>query len=157
MKLAIQGIGAVTPMDDSQDCPYDGSPDIFFREFGHEPVQWEKESSRLHKVKETSDVVNFVPPKKLRRIDRFSRLGLLAAGRAIEDTAPDIYSKENLGVIVATGFGALETTFCFLDSYINKGDGLASPTHFSNSVHNAVSAHISICYGLQGPNMTVSQ
>ncbi len=44
-----------------------------------------------------------------------------------------------------------------MDSYIEKGDKLASPTHFSNSVHNAAAAHVSICYGITGPNLTISQ
>lgn len=90
-------------------------------------------------------------------MDHFSRLGLLAAGRAIDDTDPQLFSNDRTGVIVATGFGALETTFAFLDSYIEKGDRLSSPTHFSNSVHNAPAAHIAISYGIQGPNLTVSQ
>lgn len=148
MKLSIQGIGAVTPLDDY--------PAPLFRDLADEPNEGQK-SAGLYKVEDTSGVFDFVSKKKLRRVDHFSRLGLLAAGRAIEDTDPEIISKQNMGIIVATGFGALETTFGFLDSYIEKGDRLASPTHFSNSVHNAAAAHISICYGIQGPNLTVSQ
>jgi 3-oxoacyl-[acyl-carrier-protein] synthase II len=84
-------------------------------------------------------------------------MALLAAGKALKDTDPKLINKDDTGVIMATGFGALQTTFDFLDSYIEKGDKLASPTHFSNSVHNAAAAHISICYGITGPNLTVSQ
>lgn len=98
-----------------------------------------------------------VPKRKLRRVDHFSRMALLAAGRAFRDASSESHSKQTTGVIVATGFGALKTTFDFLDSYIDKGDKLASPTHFSNSVHNAAGAHISICYGISGPNLTISQ
>ncbi len=106
---------------------------------------------------DTSPIVDYLPKKNLRRIDHFSRMALLGAGKAIKDTAPLPIFKDSTGVIMATGFGALETTFSFLDSYIEKGDKLASPTHLSNSVHNAAAAHISICYGITGPNLTVSQ
>jgi len=106
---------------------------------------------------DTSPLCDYLPKPSLRRIDHFSRMALLSAGKAIKDTDPSLFSKDNTGVIIATGFGALQTTFSFLDSYIEKGDKLASPTHFSNSVHNAAAAHVSIGYGITGPNLTISQ
>lgn len=108
-------------------------------------------------VDDLSQLYDFLPKKKLRRVDHLSRMALLAAGKALKDTDPKLINKDDTGVIMATGFGALQTTFDFLDSYIEKGDKLASPTHFSNSVHNAAAAHISIGYGITGPNLTVSQ
>ncbi len=106
---------------------------------------------------DTTSISQYLSKRKLRRIDHYSRMALLAAGKAIQDADPTVFTKKETGIIVASGYGALSTTFAFLDSYIEKGDGLASPTHFSNSVHNAAAAHISIGYGLQGPSLTVSQ
>lgn len=106
---------------------------------------------------DTSSLTDFVPKGKLRRLDHYSRMALLACGRAIKDVAPSFFPRERTGVILATGYGALCSTFSFLDSYIEKGDKLAFPTHFSNSVHNAAAAHISICYNIKGPSLTVSQ
>jgi 3-oxoacyl-[acyl-carrier-protein] synthase II len=40
---------------------------------------------------------------------------------------------------------------------MDYGDACASPTLFSNSVHNAAAGHISIMLGLDGPCLTVSQ
>lgn len=116
------------------------------------------DGNRLSRSKvDTSPLSEYLPKRSLRRIDHFSRMALLSAGKAIKDTDPSLFSKENTGVIIATGFGALQTTFAFLDSYIEKGDKLASPIHFSNSVHNAAAAHVSIAYGITGPNLTISQ
>ena len=106
---------------------------------------------------DTASLSQYLSKGKLRRIDHYSRMALLAAGKAIQDADPTVFAKKETGVIVASGYGALSTTFAFLDSYIENGDGLASPTHFSNSVHNAAAAHISIGYGLEGPSITVSQ
>jgi hypothetical protein len=106
---------------------------------------------------DTASLTDFVPKGKLRRIDHYSRMALLACGKAMKDADPALFSTEKIGVIVATGYGALASTFAFLDSSIEKGDKLASPTHFSNSVHNAAAAHISICYNIKGPSLTVSQ
>ncbi len=64
---------------------------------------------------------------------------------------------QNLAVVIATGYGASQTTFSFLDTAFDDGDACASPTLFSNSVHNAAAAHVSILLNARGPNLTVSQ
>lgn len=107
---------------------------------------------------DTSRLTDFVPLKSLRRIDNFSRLGLLGAYLAIEDAGVLTEGKqERLGVVIASGYGATGITFAFLDSFINDGDICASPTYFANSVHNSAAANISIMLGATGPSSTVSQ
>ncbi|WP_321491739.1 beta-ketoacyl synthase N-terminal-like domain-containing protein [uncultured Desulfobacter sp.] len=106
---------------------------------------------------DTTKVSSYVAKSKLRRVDHYSRMALLAAGRALENVSPAMVSRQHTGLIIATGFGALNSTFSFLDSYLDQGDKLAAPTWFSGSVHNAAAAYISICYGLTGPCLTVSQ
>lgn len=106
---------------------------------------------------ETSGLEAFIPRRELRRIDHFSRLALLGAHLALKDAGGFDGPRERLGVVVATGYGPTATTFAFLDSVIDGGDPCASPTHFSNSVHNAAAAHVSILLGVTGPSLTVSQ
>ncbi|MBU4318754.1 MAG: beta-ketoacyl synthase chain length factor [Proteobacteria bacterium] len=99
----------------------------------------------------------FVNKKALRRIDHFSRMALLGACLALKDAGePDIH-PQRIGLAVASGYGATRTTFAFLDSTIRDGDAFASPTLFSNSVHNAAAGYISILLKLCGPSLTVSQ
>lgn len=99
----------------------------------------------------------FVPRRALRRLDHFSRLALLGGYLALTDAAvpPADYAK--LGIIIASGYGAAATTFNFLDSILEDGDSCASPTSFSNSVHNAASAYLTMQLQALGPNLTVSQ
>jgi len=104
-----------------------------------------------------SKIENFFSRKKLRRIDRFSTMALLGASLAISDAELSPGELEDMGIIIATGYGASGTTFSFLDSFLDKGDKLSVPTHFSNSVHNAAAAHISCLLGIKGPSLTVSQ
>lgn len=107
---------------------------------------------------DTSRLTEFVPVKALRRIDNFSKLGLLGAHLALEDAGVLAEGKqERLGVVIASGYGATGITFAFLDSFINDGDICASPTYFANSVHNSAAAYISILLGATGPSSTVSQ
>ncbi|PNU20628.1 beta-ketoacyl synthase [Geothermobacter hydrogeniphilus] len=92
-----------------------------------------------------------------RRIDRFSQIGLLGACLALEDAGLSGGDLSRVGLILSSGYGPLRTTFSFLDSVLDDGDCLASPTHFSNSVHNAAAAHIGIQLGLTAPCMSLSQ
>ena len=106
---------------------------------------------------ETGRLEEFVAKRSLRRVDHFSKLGLLGAHLALADGGRLGTDLERVGVVVASGYGATATTFAFLDSIIADGDICASPTHFANSVHNAAAANISIMLGAKGPSLTVSQ
>jgi len=106
---------------------------------------------------DTAPLEKYLNKRALRRIDHFSRLALLGAFEALEDAGAPEFARGRLGVVIGSGFGALNTTFDFLDTVIDDGDGCASPTAFSNSVHNAAAAHISMQLNLTGPSLTVSQ
>lgn len=106
---------------------------------------------------ETGRLEEFLPKRTLRRVDHYSKMGLLGAYLALADGGMLGADLSRLGVVVASGYGATATTFAFLDSIISDGDICASPTHFANSVHNAAAANISIMLGAKGPSLTVSQ
>ena len=106
---------------------------------------------------QTEALEQFLPKRALRRVDHFSRLGLLGAHLALADAGRLGGDLDRVGVVVASGYGATATTFAYLDSLITDGDVCASPTHFANSVHNAAAANISIVLGAKGPSLTVSQ
>ena len=106
---------------------------------------------------QTGRLEDFLPKRTLRRVDHYSRMGLLGAYLALSDAGMLGSDLSRLGVVVASGYGATATTFAFLDSIIGDGDICASPTHFANSLHNAAAANISILLGAMGPSLTVSQ
>ncbi len=105
----------------------------------------------------TTELERFLPKRELRRIDHFSKMTLLAAHLALEDAGLLDADPSRIGVVVASGYGPLKTTFNFLDSYLDFGYSCSSPTHFSNSVHNAAAAHVSMQLKLTSPSLTVTQ
>ena len=106
---------------------------------------------------DTAHIEKFISKRFLRRVDHYSRLAVLGSYLALEDAGMQPQDFRHLAVVVASGYGSTRTTFSFLDSIFNDGDACASPTMFSNSVHNAAAAHISIFLKARGPNLTVSQ
>jgi 3-oxoacyl-[acyl-carrier-protein] synthase II len=106
---------------------------------------------------DTSLLESYVPKRKLRRVDHFARLAALAAFLALEDAGQQMVQGQRTGVVVATGYGASQSTFSFLDTVIEGGDACASPTFFSSSVHNTAAAYVSILTRAAGPSLTISQ
>ncbi|MFN2342059.1 MAG: beta-ketoacyl synthase N-terminal-like domain-containing protein, partial [Desulfonatronovibrio sp.] len=106
---------------------------------------------------DTSSLENYVSKRALRRIDHYARMAVFGACLALEDAGRLEKMSKRTGLIIVSGYGASATTFSFLDSVIKDGDACASPTHFSNSVHNSAAAHISILLKITGPSLTISQ
>ncbi len=103
-------------------------------------------------------VNRFVSGAVSRRMNRFAKLAVLGAALALEDAGWEIPPRRNdIGLVLASGYGASKSTFDFLDSMIEGEGQYPSPTLFSNSVHSSAASHVSIVMDLGGPCLTVSQ
>lgn len=104
--------------------------------------------------KAVDDALLFDPKvdRKLRRADRHVRMSCIAA----LDAWPEMASQENVGMIIASGFGPHQRGFRFLDGLLDHGDTAASPTDFSHSVHGSASAYISGLLELRGPTFSIT-
>jgi len=151
MRIHINGIGVVGGFGSGVKalltCLEMGLPPLKVHDTGYGPAF----------LADTSPLEAFVRKKSLRRIDHFSQMAILGAHLALQDGGMPSMAAKRTGLIICSGYGASRTTFSFLDSVINDGDACASPTSFSNSVHNAAAGHLSILLKLGGPSLTVSQ
>jgi 3-oxoacyl-[acyl-carrier-protein] synthase II len=101
---------------------------------------------------------DFIPSRKLRRMNKYSQIASLSACLALQDAGRDIPCQcSDIAVIVASGYGATSTTFAFLNDVIKEGDRFASPTQFSNSVHSSAASNVTILLQIKGPCLTVTQ
>ena len=105
---------------------------------------------------DTNAILSYIGKRDLRRIDHYIRMALLGSFLALEDANLLESRPDRMGIIVATGYGATCNTFDFQHSIITAGDPCGSPTKFTNSVHNAAAAHISIVLKEMGPNLSIS-
>ena len=103
-----------------------------------------------------STLDNYINPRKIRRLDSFSKTALLSAFLAIKDSGIILADSARTGIIIGTGNGPLNTTFEFLDNIIDYGDESSSPLLFANSVHNAAASHISMIMGITGPCLALT-
>lgn len=98
----------------------------------------------------------FIQKSKLRRIDNFLQMSLMASYLAIEDSNIPLEDRTKIGIVFGSGYGPIQTSLNFFDDIIDYGDKCASPTQFANSVHNSLVSNVSISLKIQGPSLTLS-
>jgi 3-oxoacyl-[acyl-carrier-protein] synthase II len=97
----------------------------------------------------------FMPAQEQRRVDRFIVYGVGAASQAIEDSgwSPQTdEERERAGVMIGAGIGGLPRIEETVLTLHGKGFRKVSPFFIPASLINLVSGHVSIKYGLRGPN-----
>jgi 4-coumarate--CoA ligase (photoactive yellow protein activation family) len=100
----------------------------------------------------------FFKPPQLRRMNEISKLALYCAAKILDDENIDFQKeKDDIGLIISAPNGSSAETCAFMDSIIDYGDILASPTAFSSSVHNYFETSITSLLNLRGCCLTLSQ
>lgn len=100
------------------------------------------------------DAREWIPPRRLRRINGLSRMALVAGIQALRQSGME--SGPQTGVVIGTGLGALADTVEFIGQLLDEDPSLANPALFPATVMNVAASQISIELGLQGFNTTVS-
>jgi 3-oxoacyl-[acyl-carrier-protein] synthase II len=99
------------------------------------------------------DPNDFFDSKDVKRLDRFTMFGLIAAKQAIEKSN---YSSSDAGVIVGTGVGGMHTLEEEHNKYINKGQRGVSPFYVPKMIPNIAGGQIAIKNNLTGLNFSMS-
>ncbi len=95
-------------------------------------------------------------PKEARRADRSQQMAIATAVMAIEDAGELNADPDRCGVIYATGVGGLQTFEEQVLVHDRKGARRVSPFMVPMIMPNAPGAAISMRFGLQGPNETIT-
>lgn len=104
------------------------------------------------------DAAAHFPPPKLRMLDRFSQLALLAAEQAMTGSALqlDAGQRSRAGVFIGSGMGGGHTTDDGYQALYAEGASRLPPFTVLMAMQNAAAAWIGIELGLSGPNLTFS-
>lgn len=105
------------------------------------------------------DAEIYMDRKEARKIDLFSQYAIATADQAIKDSGINLESinLDRAGVIYASGIGGLITFFEEVTAF-NGGDGTPrfNPFFIPKMISDIASGHISIKYGLRGPNFSIT-
>jgi 3-oxoacyl-[acyl-carrier-protein] synthase II len=100
----------------------------------------------------------YLAPKDHKRLDRFTQFALVAGIDAVTQSGID-FSKEDpfgCGVIIGSGIGGLHEIEEQMARLLYKGPDRVSAFLVPKMMVNAASGHLSIVYGLRGPNTAVA-
>jgi len=103
------------------------------------------------------DVAAYLPPKDARHMDAFIHYGLAAAIQAWKDCGLQVTegNAERIGVNIGSGIGGLPRIEETHAELTQRGPRRVSPFFVPASIINMISGHLSILYGMKGPNLAV--
>ena len=156
-RVVVTGLGALTPI---------GNTAIQFWEnllkgtSGAAPIN--RFDASKFKTRFACEVKNFKEEdffdrKEARKMDPYAKYALVVADEAIKDSGIDLakINVDKAGVIWGSGIGGLETFYNECAEFV-KGDGTPrfNPFFIPKMIADIAAGHISIKYGLRGPNFT---
>lgn len=153
-RVVVTGVGALTPIGNTAEEFWDA---LIAGKSGVDLITSIDVSSYNCKV--ASEVKNFepakyLPPKQIKRTDRFAQFAIAGAGMAIKDSGLQVANEDatRLGVVIGTGIGGLHTIEEQYQIMMTKGADRLSPFTIPMLIGNMAAGLVSIQFGLQGPN-----
>ncbi len=103
------------------------------------------------------DASNYLSPKDAKKMDPFIHYGIAASMEAFKDSGLEVTEEnaERIGVAVGSGIGGLPGIEKGHEAYMKGGPRKISPFFVPSNIINMISGHVSIMYGLKGPNIAL--
>jgi len=103
------------------------------------------------------DPARHMEKREAKKVDRYTQLGVAAGLQAWNDAGLDQLelNKEEIGVLVGSGIGGIQTIEHQLKVLAEKGPRRVSPFLVPALIANMAAGYISILLGLRGPNSSV--
>jgi len=157
-KIVITGLGAVAPNGNSVDEFWTS---LTAGISGIGPITCFDPSG--HRVKIAGELSGFEPesvldPKEIRKLDPFSVYALVATDEAVTMAGvnPEKLNLDRVGVTIGTGVGGIQTLEDQHSTIENRGARRVSPQFVPKMIANIAGGHLSIRWGFQGPNQTIT-
>jgi len=157
-RVVITGVGMITPLGTGTKKSWDGI--IGGRSGIRKITQFDTEGFPCQIAGEVPDfnIDDFIETKEQKKMDRFIHLGVAAASLAMEDSNLKVTDSnaERIGVIVGSGVGGLASIERCTKILNDRGPKRVTPFFIPMTIINLTSGHISIRFGVKGPNSAVA-
>ncbi len=154
-KVVVTGLGVVTPIGHDLDTFW---KNLLAGQCGIDKITLFDASAFDTKiageVKNLDTAAAFPSPKDARRADRYAQFGIYAGWQALKDCGADLdkLNRDEIGVIIGSGIGGLETTTAQHKILLERGPGRLSPFMIPMLISNMASGLFSMYHNLRGPN-----
>lgn len=105
------------------------------------------------------DAENYMERKEAKKMDLFIQYGVAAGVQAIKDSGIEVNDENapRIGVAVGSGIGGLGLIEQNHEKMVKTGSPKKlSPFFVPSTIINMISGHLSIMFGLQGPNISIT-
>jgi 3-oxoacyl-[acyl-carrier-protein] synthase II len=156
-RVVITGLGLVTPLGNDVNTSWNaalaGTPGIT-RITKFDPTNF---SAQIAGEVKGFDIGAYLPPKEARHMDTFIHYGLAAGMQAWRDSGLEATdeNRERIGVAIGSGIGGLPMIEANHSDYLERGARRISPFFVPGSIINMISGHLSMHFGLMGPNVAI--
>ena len=103
------------------------------------------------------EVTDYLSSKDAKKMDPFIHYAMAAGQDAITDSGLEITEEnaERIGVYVGAGIGGILGIQNTTETWLEKGPRRISPFFIPSTIINMAAGHLSIKYGLKGPNLAM--
>ena len=160
-RVVVTGLGCISPVGNTV---ADAWSNLIAGQSGIGPItRFDASAMSCRIVGEVKnfDLESYISAKEARTMDRFIHYGIAAAAQAIQDAglpSGDALGEEEacrIGVVIGSGIGGLPLIENMRDELMSRGPRRISPFFVPASIINMISGHMSIMYGLKGPNIAM--
>ncbi|CAG9195150.1 beta-ketoacyl-ACP synthase II [Burkholderia vietnamiensis] len=154
-RVVVTGLGLISPVGNNV---ADGWANLVAGKSGIATVtKFDASNLACHFAGEVKgfNVEEYIPAKEARGMDTFIHYGIAAGVQAIRDSGLEVSeaNAERIGVLVGSGIGGLPMIEDTHQTYVDRGPRRISPFFVPGSIINMISGHLSIMFGLKGPNL----
>ena len=157
-RVVVTGLGVVSPVGSTVQSAWDA---ILRGQSGIGPVTRFDVSAfpvRIGGQVRDFDVSQYISSKEARRMDEFMQYGVAAGVQAVGDAGLDFAKCDpaRCGAVCGAGIGGLWTIETEYSEYLKAmSPRKISPFFVPATIINMIAGHLSIRYGLKGPNLGV--
>jgi len=154
-RVAITGIGAVTPIGISREGLWDGLRGC--QSAVRSVTRFDTSLFRSRNAAEIDfQATDFIEARRARKLDRFGHFTIATARLAIEDAELKLEAedRERVGSMMGTALGGVGYAEEQFMVFMNEGIKSVSPTLATNVFGGAASCNVAIEFGVMGPNST---
>src|SRR4051812_23715393 len=156
-RVVVTGLGAVTAI--GHDVPSFWESLLAGRGGIHRVTHFDPKdyASQMGAEVRDWDPAQHMDPKEVRRNDRYTHFGFVAAKQAIADAKLEVTEEggDRVGVIIGSGIGGMDTFETQLKVMSERGPRKVSPFTIPSLIGNMCAGLVAIEIGARGPNFGI--
>ncbi len=156
-RVVITGMGMLTPVGNTVESSWQA---LLAGQSGIGPVEGfdvTAFSTRFAGQVKDFDVEVYLPKKEARKMDLFIQYGIAAGVQAMQDSGLQVTeaNAHRIGAAIGSGIGGLALIEENHNALLGGGPRKISPFFVPSTIINMISGHLSIMFGLKGPNISI--